>query len=109
MSRADSEVADSYPRLGETARPDNSQQTCIRGRQETQPVPQIHGCKLIYLNGNPRHSWLTHRSQGHAMDKSVDQWWKIGEGFMNLENMYLVRLVSVSTGSFQPEVWILIP
>jgi len=39
------------------------------------------------------------------MDESVDQRWKIGEGRMRLENMYLVRLVQVSKGSFQPEIW----
>ena len=43
------------------------------------------------------------------MDESVGQQWEIGKGFMFLENMYLVRLVSVSTGSFQPELWIKTP
>ena len=41
------------------------------------------------------------------MNGCIDQQWKIGEGFMDLEHMYLVHLVSVSTGSFQPEIWIL--
>jgi len=41
------------------------------------------------------------------MNASTDQRWKIGEGFMRLENMFLVRLVSVSKGSFQPEVWVM--
>ena len=40
------------------------------------------------------------------MKKSVDQRWKIGKGCMRLENMYLVRLVSVSKGSFQPGIWV---
>ncbi|KAF9644511.1 hypothetical protein BDM02DRAFT_3121808 [Thelephora ganbajun] len=40
------------------------------------------------------------------MDHSIDKRWKIGEGFMHLENMFLVRLVSVSKGSFQPEIWV---
>ena len=40
------------------------------------------------------------------MDGSADKCWKIGEGFMRLENMFLVRLVSVSKGSFQPEIWV---
>ena len=35
--------------------------------------------------------------------------WKIGEGFMRLENMYLVRLDSVSKGSWQPEIWVVDP
>ena len=63
----------------------------------------------LHHYGIPRHSRFTTRSQGHAMDGSIDQQWKIGEGFMRLENMYLIRLVSVSTGSFQPEIWILTP
>lgn len=43
------------------------------------------------------------------MDESTDNKWKIGEGFMHLENMFLVRLVSVSKGSFQPEIWVVDP
>ena len=43
------------------------------------------------------------------MHESIDDRWKIGEGFMHLENMFLVRLVSVSTGSFQPEIWVWAP
>lgn len=42
------------------------------------------------------------------MDRTVDDWWKIGEGFMRLERMFLVRLVPVSKGSFQPEIWIFV-
>jgi len=32
--------------------------------------------------------------------------WKISEGFMHLDNMFLVRLESVSKGSWQPEIWV---
>ena len=35
--------------------------------------------------------------------------WKIGEGFMHLDNMFLVRLESVSKGSWQPEIWVVDP
>ena len=35
--------------------------------------------------------------------------WKIGEGFMHLDNMYLARLESVSRGSWQPEIWLVDP
>ena len=35
--------------------------------------------------------------------------WRIGEGFMHLDNMFLVRLESVSRGSWQPEVWVVDP
>ena len=41
------------------------------------------------------------------MNSSTERRWKIGEGFMHLENMFLVRLVSVSKGSFQPEIWVM--
>jgi len=41
------------------------------------------------------------------MDASTDQRWKIGEGYMRMESLYLVRLVSVSKGSFQPEIWVM--
>lgn len=41
------------------------------------------------------------------MDASTDRRWKIGEGFMRLECLYLVRFVSVSKGSFQPEIWVM--
>ena len=54
----------------------------------------------------PRRSWLTTGSQGYVMNGCVDQQWKIGEGLMDLEHVHLVRLVSVSTGSFRPEIWI---
>ena len=40
------------------------------------------------------------------MDVSIDGHWKIGEGFMHLDNMCLAKLVPVSIGSFQPHVWV---
>ena len=46
--------------------------------------------------------------QGRPTNDSVEKCWKIGEGFMHLKNMFLVRLVSVSKGSFQPEIWVMI-
>ena len=35
--------------------------------------------------------------------------WKIGEGFMHLDNMFLARIESVSKGSWQPEIWVVDP
>ena len=55
---------------------------------------------------NPHPLSLMTKSQGYPMDGSTDQRWKIGEGFMHLENLFLVRFVSVSKGSFQPEIWV---
>ena len=35
--------------------------------------------------------------------------WKIGEGFMHFDNMFLARLESASRGSWQPEIWVVDP
>lgn len=43
------------------------------------------------------------------MDPSTSEQWKIGEGFMHLDNMFLAKLESVSKGSFQPEIWVVDP
>lgn len=40
------------------------------------------------------------------MDASAAGHWRIGQGFMCFENMFLVRLDSVSRGSWQPEIWV---
>ena len=44
-----------------------------------------------------------------SVGESTPELWKIGEGFMRLDNMFLVRLESVSTGSWQPEIWVVDP
>ena len=51
----------------------------------------------------------TEPQRSHSINGSTDKRWKIGEGFMHLDNMFLVRLDSVSTGSVQPEVWVMDP
>ena len=43
------------------------------------------------------------------MDSSTDQRWKVGEGFMHLDNMFLAKLESTSRGSFQPQIWVTDP
>ena len=45
----------------------------------------------------------------YSVGESTPRKWKIGEGFMRLENMFLVRLNSVSKGSWQPEIWVMDP
>ena len=45
----------------------------------------------------------------YPTDGSTHEQWKIGEGFMHLENMFLARFESVSNGSWQPEIWIVDP
>ena len=54
-------------------------------------------------------SLKTEPQKSHTIDGSTNKRWKIGEGFMKLENMFLVRLESVSRGSFQPEIWVVDP
>lgn len=41
-----------------------------------------------------------------APDQPMGDCWRIGHGLMRIENMFLVSLVSVSKGSYQPEIWI---
>jgi len=43
------------------------------------------------------------------MSGTVPEQWRIGEGFMHLDNMFLVRLESVSRESWQPEIWVMDP
>lgn len=49
------------------------------------------------------------RMQAVTPSGSVGDRWRIGQGFMRIENMYLVSLMSVSKGSFQPEIWVAVP
>lgn len=49
----------------------------------------------------------TEPQKSNSMDGSTDKQWKIGEGSMHLDNMFLVQLESVSKGSFQPEIWVM--
>ena len=46
----------------------------------------------------------TESQRSHPIDEANG--WKIGEGFMRLENMYLASLISASKGSWQPEIWV---
>ena len=48
----------------------------------------------------------TELQTSHVMDPSIDARWRIGEGFMRLDNMFLAKLVRVSKGSFQAELWV---
>lgn len=66
---------------------------------------QITRSKLAYEVAKKLNRYLESMT-GRPMDKSVEARWKIGEGFMRLENMFLVKLVPVSKGSFQPEIWV---
>ena len=52
----------------------------------------------------------TEPQQGaYIVCESTPKQWEIGAGFMHLDNMFLVRLESVSNGSWQPEIWVADP
>ena len=55
-------------------------------------------------------SLVVHKhTQRITPDGSVEDHWRIGQGFMHIDNMYLVSLTSVSKGSFQPEIYVEVP
>jgi len=64
--------------------------------------------KLAYEVARKLERYL-HYMAKFTPDGSVENQWTIGQGFMHIDNMFLVRLVSVSKGSFQPEIWIADP
>jgi len=47
------------------------------------------------------------QAQPPLVGGSASEQWRIGEGFMPLDNIFLVRLESVSKGSWQPEIWVM--
>ena len=53
-----------------------------------------------------RYSISNKGDQAIPMDSSTDPQWKIGQGCMKLEKMYLVSVSWVSKGSVQPEIWV---
>ena len=53
--------------------------------------------------------FITKPQRSHTMDESTPEQWKIGEGFMKLDNLFLVRLESVTNGSWQPEICVVDP
>ena len=58
--------------------------------------------RLVLLTINPQ-------QRPYSVGESTPRQWKIGEGFMDLDNMFLARFESVSTGSWQPVVWVVDP
>ena len=51
----------------------------------------------------------TEPQRSHIMDPSTDEKWRIGEGYMRLDDMFLAKLESVSRGSFQAQIWVTNP
>ena len=56
---------------------------------------------LVLLKSEPQRS--------HFIDGLTHQQWEISEGFMHLDNMFMVRLESTSKGSFQPVIYVVDP
>lgn len=48
-------------------------------------------------------------TQRSTPDRTIEDHWKIGQGFMHIDNMSLVSLESVSKGSFQLEIYVEVP
>lgn len=65
--------------------------------------------KLAHEVARKLKQYLDTMNASYVMDVSIDDQWRIGHGFMHLENIFLTRLVSVSKGSYQPELWVLDP
>jgi len=65
--------------------------------------------KLAYHIARKLKQYSDSMSSSHIMDASTHEQWRIGEGFMHLDNMFLAKLESVSKGSYQPEIWVVDP
>ena len=61
----------------------------------------------VPMKSSPR--FLTSVSQRITPDRSLKDFPRIGQGYMHIDNMFLVSLLSVSRGSFQPEIWVAVP
>lgn len=88
--------------------PDNGKSCQINMLNWTRTRVPIPRSKLAHEVARQVDRYLT-RMASITPDGSVEEFWTIGRGFMQIDNMYLVSLVSVSTGSFQPEIWVAIP
>ena len=99
-------VEDFYKGLEQEPRPNKTQYTRIPRCQEAQTLLGLDGCKFgveVMLWAFPK----TEPQGSHSIDGSADKQWEIGEGFMQLDNMFLVQLEPVARASFQPEIWVI--
>lgn len=88
--------------------PDNGTSCQIHTLNWTRVRTPIPRSKLVHEVARKVDQYLKHMERIN-MDASVENRWKVGQGFMYIDNMYLVSLVSVSKGSFQPEIWVAVP
>ena len=101
-------IEDLYNLLEQGARPNHTQQARARRREETQSVLRLDERKLTSWQNRTRALPNIELQSAH-MDPSTDRKWKIGQGFMHIDNMYLAKLESVSKGSFTPQIWVVDP
>lgn len=71
-------------------------------RKDPSPIKKS---KLAHVIAKNVHKYLNSLAT-IAIDPSVDPEWTVGQGFMELEKMYLVNVSWVSKGSIQPEIWV---
>lgn len=93
----------------------------IAVRNWKKPPTPIPRSKLAYEIAKRVKQYLDHLAVSHhvfhpfisdglnqtlPVVQSVDARWRVGQGCMKFEKMYLVRVVWVSKGSIQPEIWV---
>lgn len=77
----------------------------LNWKKTRKPIPRS---KLAHEVAKRVYQHLT-RLTTYIPDPAIEDRWRVGQGSMFIDNMYLVSLVSVSRGSFQPEIWIAAP
>ncbi|KAF9789777.1 hypothetical protein BJ322DRAFT_1105639 [Thelephora terrestris] len=85
--------------------PDNIGPCQIHAQDWTKARKPIRRSKLAYEVAKKVDRYLTLLNR-ITPDGTVQDCWRVGHGFMRLDNMFLVSLESVSKGSFQPEIWV---
>lgn len=88
--------------------PDNGSSCQIHMLDWTKTRKPISHSKLAHEVARKLDRYLTNMTRV-IPDRTVDGCWRIGQGFMHIDNMFLVGLISVSRGSFQPEIWVAAP
>lgn len=65
--------------------------------------------KLAYQVAKKLKDYLDSMETSHIMNPAAGSQWKIGEGFMTLDQMHLAKLEARSNGTFQAEIWVVDP
>ncbi|KAF9789778.1 hypothetical protein BJ322DRAFT_1105640 [Thelephora terrestris] len=88
--------------------PENNGSRQIPTQDWTKARQPIRRSKLAYEVARKLDRYLTQLARINP-DGTVEDCWRVGHGFMHIDNMFLVSLESVSKGSFQPEIWVAAP